>query len=81
MNHEAIYASYSNIISIIDEVCFDINGNEVVYNKELVEAKLVEMQAAEEAAKQAELNAKNSALNKLTALGLTLDEITALVGA
>lgn len=79
MNHEAIYASHPNIISIIDGVCIDINGNEVSYDKEIANAKLIELTVEKEATKQAQINAKESALSKLSALGLTPDEIKALV--
>ena len=43
--------------------------------------KLAELEAAETAAEQAAKDAKASALAKLTALGLTQDEVKALLGA
>ena len=48
--------------------------------KEEFDAKLTELQAAEITKQQAQETAKESALSKLSALGLTADEIKALLG-
>jgi hypothetical protein len=77
---EAIYKLYPQVRKTVGDIAYDIDGNEVPYDLEEVQNKFIEMQAEEEAKKQAEINAKDSALSKLTALGLTPDEITALVG-
>jgi len=77
--HEAIYALNPTIVVIRGDEAFDIDGNSVAYNKAQAEAKLAEMQAAEVAAQQAQEAAKASALAKLTALGLTQAEVTALI--
>lgn len=78
--HTAIYATNPLIATIRGDVAYDIVGNEIAYDSELAQAKLVELQQEEELVKQAQIDAKESALSKLTALGLTPDEITALVG-
>jgi hypothetical protein len=78
--HEAIYVLNPTVVVIRGDVAYDKDENEVSYDKAQAEAKLVEMQAAEESAKQAQETSKASALAKLTALGLTADEIKALVG-
>jgi hypothetical protein len=44
------------------------------------ETKLAELQAQAEANAQAVIDAKQSAISKLTALGLTQDEVKALLG-
>ena len=75
---DAIYALDSSIVSIRNDDAFDVNGNAVEYDKSAVQAKLAELQAAETAKQEAEVAAKESALSKLTALGLTADEIAAL---
>ena len=74
----AIIKLYSNVAVIRGETAYDADGNEVTYDKAAVEAKAIEMQAEAEAAKQAQINARQSALNKLMALGLTEEEALAL---
>ena len=82
MRHEAIYALYPNVVTVSDAAgAFDINGNSVEIDETLVAPKAVELQAAKTAKQQAEAAVKQSALAKLTALGLTADEIKALTGA
>ena len=78
--HNAIYALDSSIITIRGDVAYDANENLVEYDKSAAEAKLAELQAEETAKQQAEVAAKESALSKLTALGLTADEVKALLG-
>jgi hypothetical protein len=78
--HEAIYALNPSVVVIRGNVAFDVNEQEIAYDKKAAEAKLVELQAEESAKEQAAIDAKQSALAKLTALGLTPDEIKALVG-
>jgi hypothetical protein len=81
MRHEAIYALYPNVVTISDAAgAFDINGNSVEIDETLVAPKAIELQAAEAIKVQAAIDAKQSALAKLAALGLTADEIKALVG-
>jgi hypothetical protein len=77
--HDAIYALNSSIITIRGDVAYDANQQEVAYDKSAAEAKLAELQAQETQAEQAQATAKASALAKLTALGLTHDEVIALV--
>jgi len=69
--HDAIFALNSSIKVIRGEDAFDEQGNEITYDKSAAQAKLTELQTAEQ-------NAKASALAKLTAIGLTADEIAAL---
>jgi len=78
--HDAIYALNPSIVTIHGSVAYDKDENVVEYDLAAAEAKLVELQAAEEAAQKAAEKAKASALAKLTKLGLTADEITALTG-
>jgi hypothetical protein len=83
--HHAVYSAYPN--------AGVINGNDVnflvVLNKDqqpmaidpaIVTAKLAELEATETAQVEAQATAKASALAKLAALGLTQDEVKALVG-
>ena len=69
----AIYKLNPSVVTIRGDVAYDIDDNEVTYDKAAVQAEVV----AAEAAKQA---AQNSATSKLKALGLTDDEISALKG-
>ena len=78
--HTAIYALNPTVTAIRGDVAYDANEQEVAYDKDAAEAKLAELQAAEEAAEQAQATAKVSALAKLAALGLTEDEVKALIG-
>jgi len=78
--HEAIRALNSSIVTIRGTDAFDVNENPVVYDLAAAQAKMVELQAAEAQAEQAAKDAKASALAKLTALGLTQAEVTALIG-
>lgn len=79
MNHNAIYALYPQVVSVDDSAgAFDAEGNQVEIDLAAVEAKSLELQAEAEAAKQAQADARQSALNKLMALGLTEEEALAL---
>jgi hypothetical protein len=73
MNHEAIYKLYPQVTTIDGDVAYDANGNEVAYD-------LAAVTAQAEADAQAAIDTKASALAKLTALGLTADEVKALLG-
>lgn len=78
--HEAIYALNPSVVTIHGNIAYDIEGNEVSYDKSAAEAKLAELQAEEAAKAQAAIDAKASALAKLAALGLTQDEVKSLIG-
>jgi len=78
--HDAIRALNSSIITISDLTATDKNGAIIQYDLAAAQTKLVELQAAEAQAEQAAKDAKASALAKLTALGLTADEVKALIG-
>jgi hypothetical protein len=77
--HTAIFALNPFVTVIRGDVAYDKDEKEVSYDKAAAEAKLSEMQAAEEVEKQAKESSKASALAKLSKLGLTEDEIKALV--
>ena len=83
--HQAVYSAYSNAGVVtgndVDSlVVLDKTHQPMVINKSVVTAKLTELQAQETAQEQEQANAKASALAKLAALGLTQDEVTALIG-
>jgi hypothetical protein len=78
--HNAIYALNPSIVTIRGDVAFDANEQEVSYDKSQAESKLSELQAQAEADKQSVIDTKASALAKLAALGLTQDEVKALIG-
>jgi hypothetical protein len=73
LTYNALRELYPTVISCIGDVAYDANGAEVSYDLEAVNAKV-------EADKQAQESHKNSALAKLTALGLTENEVKALLG-
>jgi hypothetical protein len=65
---------YPSVVRTVGDTAFDANGNEVAYD-------LAAVTAQAEADAQAAIDTKASALAKLAALGLTQDEVKALVGA
>jgi len=69
----AIYKLYPNVVRTTGTIAYDANGNEVAYD-------LAAVTAQAEADAQAIIDTKASALAKLAALGLTQDEVKALVG-
>jgi len=70
---QAIYKLYPNVIRTVGDIAYDANGNEVAYDLQAVTAQA-------QADAQAAIDTKASALAKLAALGLTQDEIKALIG-
>ena len=69
----AIYKLYPNVVRTVGDTAYDANGNEVAYDLQSVTAQ-AEVDA------QAIIDTKASALAKLTALGLTADEVKAILG-
>jgi hypothetical protein len=69
----AIYKLYPQVIRTMGDIAYDAQGNEVAYDLSAVTAKA-------QADAQAVIDTKASALAKLAALGLTQDEVKALVG-
>ena len=78
--HTAIFALNPSVVTIRGDVAYDANEQEVSYDKDAAQTKLAELEAAEAKAEQDAKDAKASALAKLTALGLTQAEVTALLG-
>ena len=70
---QAIYKLYPNVIRTVGDAAYDADGNEVAYDLQAVTAQA-------EADAQAIIDTKASALAKLAKLGLTEDEIKALIG-
>jgi len=70
---QAILKLYPNVINVLGDIAYDADGNEVAYDLQAVTAQA-------EADAQAVIDTKASALAKLAALGLTQDEVKALVG-
>ena len=64
---------YPNVTRTVGDVAYDVDGNEVTYD-------LAAVTAQAEADAQAAIVVKESALAKLAALGLTQDEVKALIG-
>lgn len=73
VNPFALRKLYPQVATTMNDIAYDINGNEVAYDLQAVTAQA----QSDEAAKQA---SKDSATSKLKALGLTDDEISALKG-
>ena len=69
----SIHELYSNVITVHGNIAYDKDGNEVAYDLQAVTAQA-------QADAQAVIDTKASALAKLAALGLTQNEVKALVG-
>lgn len=78
--YNAIYTLNPSIVTIRGDIAYDKDEQVVQYDMAAAQAKLAELQAQEAQAEQATKDAKASALAKLAALGLTQDEVKALVG-
>jgi hypothetical protein len=70
---QTIRKLYPQVIRTVGDIAYDANGNEVSYDLQTITAQA-------EADAQAIIDTKASALAKLAALGLTQDEVKALVG-
>ena len=68
---QAIYKLYPNVVRTVGDTAYDADGNEVAYDLQAVTT-----QAQKDA--QAVIDTRQSALNKLMALGLTEEEALAL---
>lgn len=82
MIHDIIYKLNPNIRKIEDAglVAYDENGNIVEYDLSAAQLELSRLEAIEAEKAQAQADAKQAALNKLMALGLTEEEALALGG-
>ena len=84
MEHNAIYKLYSSVVKINETnngvlTAYDANDNVVSINMSNVNAKAEELRQEEIAKEQAKIEAKASALAKLSALGLTEEEVQAII--
>jgi hypothetical protein len=71
--NNAIYKLNPSVVTIRGNIAYDADGNEVAYDLQAVTAQAeIDLQTV--------IDAKASALAKLAALGLTQDEVKALVG-
>jgi hypothetical protein len=71
---------YPQVVRTSGETAYDADGNEVVYDKNAVQEKIIELETQYAEQQQTQATAKASAIAKLTAIGLTQAEITALIG-
>jgi len=83
--HDAVRVVYSNAVNISGNdvnslEVFDENHSPITIDVNSVNTAFTTLEANYTAQQTAQSNAKTSALAKLTALGLTADEISALVG-
>lgn len=70
---QALIKLYPQVVTLRGNTAYDADGNEVAYDLQAVTAQA-------EADAQAVIDTKASALAKLAKLGLTQDEVKALVG-
>jgi len=73
IHFEVLLKLYPQVTYSVGDIAYDADGNEVAYDIQAVTAQA-------EADAQSAIDKKASALIKLAALGLTQDEIKALVG-
>ena len=69
----AIYKLYPQVVRTVGDIAYDADGNEVAYDLQAVTAQA-------QADAQTAIDIRESALAKLAKLGLTQDEVKALVG-
>jgi hypothetical protein len=69
---QTLFKLYPNAIRTVGDTAYDADGNEVAYDLQAVTAQA-------QADAQAVIDTKASALAKLAALGLTQDEVKALI--
>jgi hypothetical protein len=69
---EALYKLYPSVVRTVGDIAYDVNDNEVTYD-------LAAVTAQAESDAQAVIDTKASALAKLAKLGLTAEEIKALL--
>jgi hypothetical protein len=69
-----LHTLYPKVVGTVGDTAYDAEGNEVAYDLQAVTAQA-------QADAQAVIDTKASALAKLTALGLTQDEVKALIGS
>ena len=69
----AVFALHPLAVNIIEDIAYAADGSVVTYD-------LNEVTAKAEADAQAQIDAKQTALSKLTALGLTQNDVKALLG-
>ena len=81
MNHQAIYNTHPTVVSIDDgKGAMDANGNPVAIDQSLVDAETARLQIEQANAVAQKAADKTSAVEKLTALGLSESEVNALIG-
>ena len=77
---EAVRLLNPFVTTMRGNIAHDKDDNVVAYDITAEQAKLAELQAAEVTAQQAAETHKANAISKLSALGLSTDEINALIG-
>ena len=70
---QAVFKLYPQVLTMRGDDAYDADGNEVAYDLQAVTAQA-------QADAQAVIDTKASALAKLAALGLSEDEVKALIG-
>ena len=77
----AIRNIHPNVFIVNGEIdAFDKDGNKVELDEILIAEEIEKLQAEETAKQEAQVSAKQSAMAKLSALGLTEDEVKAMLG-
>ena len=80
MKHQAIYNTHPTATNIRDDNVFDIDGNPVAIDQSLVDAESSRLETEQATAVAQKAADKQSAVEKLTALGLSESEVNALIG-
>jgi len=80
MNHQAIYNTHPTATNIRGDNVFDIDGNPVAIDQSLVDTETARLQTEQANAVAQKSADKTSAVEKLTALGLSESEVNALIG-
>ena len=77
----AIRNIHPNVFIVNGEIdAFDKDGNKIELDEILIAEEIEKLQTEEIAKQEAQVTAKQSAIAKLAKLGLTEDEVKALIG-
>ena len=80
MNHEAIRNTHPNVVTIRGLIAYDVDDNPVTLDQALVDTETERLQTEQVNAVAQKAADKQSAHDKLSALGLSDAEIIALTG-
>ena len=81
MRDQAIINTHPSVVRVVASAdAYDVNGNPVVLDEAVIDTETARLQTAQANAVAQKAADKQSAVEKLTALGLSESEVNALIG-